>query len=123
FKAELEKPYSRFLVLTDDETDKQILGYIVFWLLFDECQVLTLAVDPESRGRGYAKLLIRQAIKEAVKKDVRKITLEVRKSNLPAINLYQQFGFVVSRVLKSFYSNGEDAYLMTLDLEQNQTHF
>src|SRR5438270_4920 len=64
FLAELTKPYSHFLVLTDDETDSRIAGYIVYWLMFDECQILNLVVGAELRRLGFAKLLVRQAVKD-----------------------------------------------------------
>jgi ribosomal-protein-alanine N-acetyltransferase len=75
-QAELLKPYGRFLVLTDDETDERIAGYIVFWLMFDECHVLNVAVAPEFRRRGVARFLVRRAVSEAVRKDFKKILLD-----------------------------------------------
>ncbi len=113
-RAELTKPYSRFLLLTDDETDTQIAGYIVFWLMFDECQILNVAVDFPYRGLGLAKNMVRQAIREGYAKNAIKILLDVRKSNSAAVQLYQSLGFVITHVRQSFYSNGEDAYQMAL---------
>lgn len=117
FEAELAKPYSRFLVLTDDETDSKIYGYIVYWMMFDECQILNVVVAPEYRKKGYAALMIRQAVRDGVQKSLKRVVLDVRKSNLPAIQLYQKLGFLIARVQKSFYSNGEDAYSMELALQ------
>jgi len=113
-EIELSKPYSSFLVYTDDETDSEIAGYIVYWMMFDECQILTLGVDISYRGIGVAQKLVRQAVQQAVAKNVKKVLLDVRKSNLAAIQLYQKLGFVIIHVRKSFYSNGEDAYQMAL---------
>ncbi|HAR42060.1 MAG TPA: ribosomal-protein-alanine N-acetyltransferase [Bdellovibrionales bacterium] len=118
FREELEKPYAHFLVLSDDETDSKIAGYIVYWIMFEECQILDVVVDLPYRGRGYAKLMIRNAVTTALNKDIRKILLDVRKSNLPAIQLYQNMKFVITHVRKSFYSDGEDAYQMALFLDQ-----
>jgi ribosomal-protein-alanine N-acetyltransferase len=123
FKAELEKPYSHFLVLTDDETDSKVVGYVVFWLMFDECQVLTIAVDFPYRGLGFAKQMLRTTVKEALKKNIRRVVLDVRKSNLSAIQLYQSLSFVITQVRKGFYSNGEDAYQMTLFLQEEGLQF
>lgn len=121
FCTEFAKPYSHFLVLTDDETDSKIAGYIVFWILFDEGQILNVAVDLPFRGQGFAKLMVRQAVKATTYKGKRKVLLEVRKSNLPAVQLYQSIGFVIIHVRKEFYSNGEDAYQMALYLDEPQT--
>ena len=116
FRAELEKPHSQILVMTDDETDSTIAAYLVFWFLFDEAQILNVGVDLPHRGMGLAKALIRQVIGLALKRQIQKVVLDVRKSNDAAIQLYQSLKFTVSQVRKGFYSNGEDAYTMTLDL-------
>jgi ribosomal-protein-alanine N-acetyltransferase len=117
FESELEKPYSRFLVFTDDETDSQRLGYIVYWVLFEEVSLQTIAVHLESRGMGFAKAMLRAMVTDALKSGARKVNLEVRKSNESAIHLYQGLGFTVAQVRKGFYSNGEDDFQMTLHLE------
>jgi ribosomal-protein-alanine N-acetyltransferase len=51
------------------------------------------------------------------------MVLEVRKSNLPAIQLYQSLQFVITHVRKSFYSDGEDAYQMALSFEEDPIQF
>lgn len=117
FEAELAKPYSRILVLTDDETDTEILGYIVFWVLMRDCQILNVVVDLKYRGKGYAQMMLRKALSIAMKDDAKRAILDVRKSNLPAIQLYQKVGFLTNRIQKGFYSNGEDAYQMILEFE------
>lgn len=117
FRFELSKPYSQFLVMTDDETDNTVAGYIIYWVLFDDCQILNVVVDLPFRGLGLAKKMIRQAAQSALQKGIKKLSLEVRKSNLPAIQLYQSLKFAITHVRKGFYSNGEDAYQMTLHLD------
>ena len=117
FAAEIEKSYSRVLVVTDDETDSVIAGYVVIWLMFDEAQILNIAVDLPFRGLGLARGLIRQVVSHAIKKEIRKVILDVRKSNAAAIALYQSMRFTIGQVRKGFYSDGEDAYTMVLDLD------
>jgi ribosomal-protein-alanine N-acetyltransferase len=123
FRSEMGKPYSRFWVMTDDETDSKVFGYIVFWVIGDECQILTLAVTEESRGRGIAKVIMRKAISESLREGAKVATLDVRTTNDPAVHLYQGLGFTVSKVLKAYYSNGQDAYQMTLPLEGERIEF
>jgi ribosomal-protein-alanine N-acetyltransferase len=123
FRFELTKPYSQFLVLTDDETDEKVAGYIIFWMLFEECQILNVVVDEPFRGQGMAKKMVRQAAQSAMQKGVKKVNLEVRKSNASAIQLYQGQRFVITQVRRNFYSNGEDAYQMTLHLDENPVEF
>ena len=117
FQAEIEKPYSKIWVLTDDETDTEVAAFLVFWMMYDECQILNIAVDIPFRGRGYAQLLIRKAIDQALKAGLKRAILDVRKGNTPAIQLYQKLRFTVQHVRKGFYTDGEDAYGMVLSLE------
>ncbi|MFZ9595125.1 MAG: ribosomal protein S18-alanine N-acetyltransferase [Bdellovibrionia bacterium] len=123
FRAEFTKPYSQFYVLTDDESDSQMAGYIVCWMLFDECQILNVAVDLPFRGLGLAKLMVRKMMMFAQNKGVNKMILEVRKSNMPAIQLYQSLGFTIQHIFKGFYSSGEDAYQMTASFLESHPHF
>ena len=123
FRSELGKPYSKFLVMTDDETDSKIAGYIVYWIMLKDCQILNVVVDLPYRGLGLAKKMMNQALSASLRDGVHKIVLEVRKSNLAAVQLYQGLGFAISHVRKSFYSNGEDAYQMELNLEENGIRF
>lgn len=117
FEGELAKPYSTTWLLTDDETDSKIYGYAVFWALEDAVEILNIAVDLEYRGLGFAKFILQSIIKMASKRGAKRLILDVRKSNLPAVGLYQRAGFAITQYRKGFYSNGEDAYHMILELE------
>ena len=123
FESEFTKQYSNSLVLTDDETDSQIAGYIVYWTMLDECEILNIVVDLPFQRQGFAKRMLRQAVTEATKRDIKKALLNVRKSNSPAIELYQSSGFAVTHVRKAFYSDGEDAYELALDLSEVAVRF
>lgn len=123
FLAELDKTFSTFWVLTDDETDLEIAGYLVFWTVFEESQILNVVVAPEFRSQGYARKMIRRLVDVAMKRELKRVSLDVRKSNLPAIQLYQALEFNITHVHKAFYSNGEDAYQMTLFLAPDTPRF
>ncbi len=122
FRTEMAKPYSNVWILTDDETDAVVHGYLVFWLMPDACQVLNIAVDLPHRGLGLAQLMLRRAIDQAIKQNLEKATLEVRKSNVPALQLYQSLNFTIDHIRKNFYSNGEDAYQLTLRINDDALH-
>jgi ribosomal-protein-alanine N-acetyltransferase len=96
---------------------------VIYWVLFDDCQILNIVVDLPFRGLGMAKKMIRQAAQDAIKKGIKKLSLEVRKSNDPAIQLYQKLRFVITQVRRNFYSNGEDAYQMVLYLDESSIDF
>ena len=119
FKVEIQKPFSHFLVLTDDKTDSVIAGYIVYWLMFDECHILNVAVCSDWRGLGLATRLVRKAIDDAIRKDMQRVFLEVRKSNAQAVALYGKLGFFVDHIKAKFYDDGEDAYFMMLFLQRD----
>ena len=123
FQEELQKSYSRFLVVTDDETDTQICGYIVYWFLEGQYWIHNLVVELQYRGKGLAKKMIRQVVNDAIKDQARRVGLEVRKSNHSAIQLYQGLGFTITSIRKKFYSDGEDAYQMEVDLAGPQIAF
>lgn len=123
FKAEWQKPYSVSWVLTDDETDAQVVAYVVFWTMAEAFEVLNVVVSLEHRGAGFAKKMLRQVATEAIRGGVKRLILDVRKSNLPAVALYQRCGFSITQVRKGFYSNGEDAYHMALELEGEKVDF
>ena len=122
-RAELVKPYSQFLLFTDDEKDQDISGYIVFWFMFDECHILNVVVDLPYRGLGFAKRMIHRAVQLSGQKNIKKLLLDVRKTNLPAIQLYQRLNFVITHIRKGFYSDGEDAYQMAFYLEGDPLQF
>jgi ribosomal-protein-alanine N-acetyltransferase len=118
FRLELGKPFANVFVLSDDESDTKIAGYIVYWLIFDECHILNIAIGGAWRGLGYATFLVRHAIKHALKKEMKRVFLEVRRSNAAAVALYQKLGFFIDHIKPKFYENGEDAYFMVLYLNQ-----
>ena len=114
FDAELVLQYSRFLVLTDDETDEFVLGYIVYWVQVEGVSLLNVTVHPECRGLGNAERLMRIMINEAVRDEIPKVMLEVRPSNTAAIQLYESLGFKRTHERKNFYKDGESAWVMEL---------
>lgn len=119
FREELEKPYSQFWLMTDDDTDEVIVGYLVAWKLFDEFQLLNIAVDLPFRGLGFAKKMLHRLVSQAHSDGLKRVILDVRKSNAAAVSLYQATGFSIGHIRKGFYSNGEDAYQMELDLSES----
>ena len=115
FRNEFKNPYSRLWVL---EEGALVIGYICAWFVYDEGQIVNVAVLPEYRRRGTGKLLVQHVLQEAITQGVRSLSLEVRKSNVVALDLYESFGFEKVAVRKLYYENGEDALLMICDLSQ-----
>jgi ribosomal-protein-alanine N-acetyltransferase len=94
------------------ESNGMIVGYVCLMSLFEEAQILDIAVAPEQRGRGIARLLMDQAIKVAREKDAEVLALEVRASNITAIALYEKCGFVRTGLRLKYYEGVDDAVMM-----------
>ena len=106
-KNQLELDTSHFLVAVEDG---RAVGYMGLQIFSGEGYVTNVAVLPEYRGQGIAQALI----KEQMKNDMSFITLEVRESNAPAINLYTKMGFINVGIRPDFYSDPtENAIIMT----------
>lgn len=90
-----------------------VAGYLGVWTILDEGHITNVAVSPEYRGKGYGVALVEHLKEDALSKNVKWLTLEVRVSNTPAIKLYEKLGFESQGVRKKYYQdNGEDALIM-----------
>ena len=95
---------------------EELLGYVGVKCVLDEAYISNVAVKKEMKRQGIGDILI-SSLKEELK-DFAFISLEVRKSNAPAIALYEKHGFKIISELKNYYSAPkEDALIMTLRLK------
>lgn len=117
FRNELEARYSWPLVAVEAGS---VVGYACLMSLFEEAQILNIAVMPGKRGRGIARMLLEQAFRLALEQGAEIIALEVRASNSSAISLYQQLGFKRTGIRAGYYDSVEDAILMEKTLKENQ---
>jgi ribosomal-protein-alanine N-acetyltransferase len=109
FEHEIAAPYSFPFIA---EYDGMIAGYVCLTSLFEVAQILDIAVAPEQRGKGIAKLLMNHAITIAREKEAELLELEVRSSNVAAITLYEKLGFVRTGLRLKYYEGKDDAVLM-----------
>ncbi len=118
FLAEFGQPHSTTIVARPAVgEDHQIIGYLIFWTLFDEMHILNLAVHPSYRRRGVARQLFTEAIRRARSRGCQTAWLEVRPSNEAARQLYQSLGFQLLMTRKRYYDDtGEDALILTRQL-------
>jgi [ribosomal protein S18]-alanine N-acetyltransferase len=93
-----------------------VVGFASYWLVHDELHLLNLAAHPEHRRHGIGKRLMRHLIAVARGRNCRYVTLEVRRGNHAAQALYQSHGFEAMGMRARYYSDGEDAIVMTLNL-------
>lgn len=92
------------------------VAFCSFWIVLDELHVNNLAVHPDHRRAGIGSQLLAHVCAEAVRLGATRATLEVRRSNEPAIRLYTRWGFLVSGVRKGYYAEPvEDALILWRD--------
>lgn len=115
FIEELGKSEADWLVALEDGV---VVGYAGVLVMMDEAHVTNLAVAPAARGRGIGSALLARALEAARARRARLVTLEVRENNVEAERLYRRHGFTAVGRRPRYYSDtGEDALIMTLDLE------
>ncbi|MBW2557522.1 MAG: ribosomal protein S18-alanine N-acetyltransferase [Deltaproteobacteria bacterium] len=113
FLEEMQHPFCHDLVAL---LEGQIVGYISFAIVCDEIHLRNLAVHESWKRRGVASELLSKMVTISSGKGARHGTLEVRRSNVAALELYKRFGFVVEGTRYSYYSEtGEDALIMWAD--------
>ena len=107
-----ENPINIILVAEEDE---KIVGFIDFMVTFNSATIVQIAVLPEYRKQKIATNLLNE-MENCFPKDlddvVENVTLEVRKSNEAAINLYKKDGYEIIVEKKHYYPDGEDAIYM-----------
>jgi ribosomal-protein-alanine N-acetyltransferase len=100
------------------EHDEAIIGFAIYSPVIPESHLLNIAIDPAYHRKGLGEKLLKQVILQNKAIGVKVITLEVRVSNLPAINLYEKNGFYKDAIRQDYYSGPEkeDALLMSLKI-------
>ncbi|MCJ7626488.1 MAG: ribosomal protein S18-alanine N-acetyltransferase [Anaerolineaceae bacterium] len=118
FEFELDRnPCSRSWVveITIDNSESQLIGVIVLWVVEDEGHIGTIAVHPDFRQQGIASSLVTYALENIQREGVNIVFLEVRRTNIAAQVLYKKFGFHKTGVRAKYYAdNQEDALVFTL---------
>jgi ribosomal-protein-alanine N-acetyltransferase len=109
------------------EENHNIVGYIMcrievglsnFGLggLVRKGHVVSIAVKPQNRRKGIAAALIKRVMEGMSNYKAKQIYLEVRVTNEAGVNLYKKLGLEVTRTIRGYYSDGEDAYVMSKKL-------
>ena len=86
------------------QLEGSIVGFICFRVASDEAELLNLAVIPSARRRGVASLLFAEAIRQSLERGARRLFLEVRDTNQPAIRFYERHGFRISARRPGYYA-------------------
>jgi ribosomal-protein-alanine N-acetyltransferase len=121
FLHELKLPFSKSIMARADGPPHDLLGYVCWWLVGDEIQILNVAVRQEWRRHGIGRALVELVFSEVEAQHVSTVTLEVRRESTAAIALYRSFGFAESGMRRHYYGRGADAVLMTWARPQGPT--
>jgi ribosomal-protein-alanine N-acetyltransferase len=115
FEGELNSRNACSYVVKSAEGDTcgQVMAYAFLRLAADELQILKIAVRPAWRGQGIATWLLERCFTISAGQGAKSAHLEVRPSNIPAVEFYQKLGFqVIGRQPEYYADSKEDALLM-----------
>ena len=113
---EAEGGYSRVLRI-----DGELAAYMIAWYMFDEAHLANIAVRESFRGRGCARALLDDFLREGEARGALLAFLEVRAGNADAIRLYRGYGFRQVAVRKNYYqAQREDALVMVRELRDEE---
>ena len=88
-----------------DEEDGKIVAVGLFSFIFDEAEILNIATDKDYKRQKRAENILFTAFNQLKENGVKKVFLEVRESNAPAISLYNKLGFERFFERKNYYGN------------------
>jgi [ribosomal protein S18]-alanine N-acetyltransferase len=117
-KSELDHDWSTVLLAEElSGSGREIRGFAIFWVVADELHVLNVAVEASCRRQGLGRTLMEAVLGVGRQRACRIANLEVRRSNLAAIRLYESLGFRAVGMRPAYYQDDrEDAVVMILDL-------
>lgn len=96
--------------------DNILLGYLFSYIIFDEMFITNICIHQNYHNQKIGSLLLETILSKAANASINKVFLEVREINYFAIKLYISNGFTIDCVKKNFYTNGDNAISMHLDL-------
>src|SRR3990167_4057669 len=116
---------SGYLCCVDETESGGIRGYAILMPAADEAELLNIGVEQAGQRKGLGRAMLSEMLDAARAKQLRRVFLEVRPSNVAAIALYRSAGFNEIGVRRDYYRNAngsEDAITMACDLTQYPTH-
>ena len=121
FFMNLYKRYPETFIVA--EINNEVVGYIMCRIetglpsfkrlgITKKGHVISIAVMARHQQKGLGYALMREATQAMANYKVNECYLEVRESNLPAVELYKKLGFETVRTVRNYYADGENAFLM-----------
>ena len=106
-------PFAFYFVV---EQDNVIVGYAGLAIAYENAEILTIATHPDYRRQNIAKMMMDYMISQVIQANCLSFSLEVRQSNIPAIALYESYGFKKVAQRPNYYLDGESADLMIKEM-------
>jgi len=122
FTSPFPEPYIRSLAESGSDSflvaieENKAVGYVSALIHGKDAHVASIAVLKDYRRRGIGRALMYYLIKSLKLRNIKTISLEVRKSNTSAIRFYESLGFERVGVMPSYYEDGEDAVVFNIEL-------
>lgn len=110
---EIDNPLIWFRVI---EVNNDVIGYIGGYFFMEDGEILNFLIQEEYQHLGYGTQLFNSIMDEASLIGIKRVTLEVRRSNQKGLNFYKKHNFKEISVRKHYYKNGEDAIVMMKEL-------
>ena len=108
-KNDFNTENSKYIVA---KIDNEIIGFAGVKIIFNEADIMNIAVKKNKRNLGIGSFLLEKLIEIATNLNCNDITLEVNENNLPAIHLYEKYHFERIGLRKKYYNNTDNAILM-----------
>lgn len=114
YLREIDSPNSSLLGLWLQDSDRpKLIGIGCLWSIVEEAHITLLGIHPHYQKQGLGQLLLLTLLQDGVARQLEWATLEVNANNLPAISLYQKFGFAIAGKRSKYYQKtGEDALIL-----------
>ena len=87
--------------------NNKLVAYAGIWNIIDEAHITTIAVKPEFMRKHIGEALIVKILEDCYNNKIKYLTLEVRESNVPAIELYKKYGFSSLGTRKGYYQDNK----------------
>jgi ribosomal-protein-alanine N-acetyltransferase len=85
---------------------RHVAGFALVRFAADEAEILSIAVSPGERRRGYGRMLMEDVIRRLYRERIAALFLEVDRANAAAVGLYRSLGFVVASERRNYYDGG-----------------
>lgn len=110
----LENNFAHYFIM---EHENKVIGYCGIWIVVDQAQITTIAIEPNYRGLGLGQLMLKYVMNFA-SAVATLMSLEVRVENHTAQHVYEKLGFEYGGRRKNYYGDGEDALVMWVNLNE-----